>query len=226
MLLESLTVIQKPQSLKDLAYTSIKAAILTLQFAPGQALSNRELAAQLQISETPIRDALQELEQEGFVTRIPHKGTFVTEIDPKNIEETFQIRASLEQLAVRLAIPTLKQEALDEMLALLDAAEVALKDSDREACSQLGFQFHQCFIKRIENRRLKNILSNLDDHLTRFRRISDLVDGRLEKSQDEHRRIFEAARLGQVEEAGEAMYNHLTSVLAEMVTIQHITELE
>lgn len=219
-----LAVIRKPQSLKDLAYTSLKDAILTLRFQPGQALSNRELASQLQISETPIRDALQELEQEGFVTRIPHKGTFVTKIDPKDIEETFQIRASLEQLAVCLALPTLDQQALDEMLSLLNAAELALKDGDRERCSQLGSQFHQCFIKRVENRRLKSILSNLDDHLTRFRRISDSVDGRLEKSQLEHQRVFDAAKLGQVEQASKAMYEHLTSVLNDISTSQLVKD--
>jgi DNA-binding GntR family transcriptional regulator len=54
---------------------------LTLQLKPGDGVSHRQLAAQLGISETPIRDALRDLEQEGFVKRIPHKGTFITEID-------------------------------------------------------------------------------------------------------------------------------------------------
>ena len=219
---DSLAVICKPQSLKDLAYTSLKSAILTLRFQPGQALSNRELAAQLQISETPIRDALQELEQEGFVTRIPHKGTFVTEIDPKDIEETFQLRAALERLAVELTVPKLDSIAFAQMESLLDEAERALASGEREECSQLGSQFHQCFIAPAENRRLKVILQNLDDHLTRFRHISDSLGGRLEKSQKEHRRIFEAAKLGHVHAAGEAMYQHLTSVLTDMSTCQDL----
>jgi len=218
---DSLAVIRKPQSLKELAYTSIKGAILTLRFQPGQALSNRDLASQLQISETPIRDALQELEQEGFVTRVPHKGTFVTEIDPKDIEETFQLRAALERLAVELTVPQLDPIAFDQMASLLDDAERALANGEREQCSQLGFQFHQCFIEPTENRRIKGILQNLDDHLNRFRRISDSLDGRLEKSQTEHRSIFEAAQLGHVQSAGEAMYQHLTSVLNDMSTSQN-----
>jgi DNA-binding GntR family transcriptional regulator len=93
--LESLSAVSKPQSLKNIAYRAIKDAILTLRFRPGQALSHRDLATQLQISETPIRDALQELEREGFVTRVAYKGTFVTEIDQVDIEETFQIRTAL-----------------------------------------------------------------------------------------------------------------------------------
>lgn len=221
---DTLAVIDRPRSLKTLAYTSLKDAILTLRFPPGQVLSNRDLAARLQISETPIRDALQDLEQEGFVTRVPNKGTFVTEIDPKDIEETFQLRAALEELAVRLTAPSLQDTDFAEMERLLVQADDALQAGDKERCSQLGFQFHQCFILPTENRRLKMILQNLDDHLTRFRRISDQVDGRLEKSQREHRQVFDAAQSGRTEAAADAMYNHLTSVLADMSMSHHITQ--
>jgi DNA-binding GntR family transcriptional regulator len=211
-----LPVINKPQSLKNIAYNIIKDAILTLKFKPGQALSNRDLAAQLQISETPIRDALQDLEQEGFVIRAPRKGTFVTEIDPQDIEQTFQIRASLEELAVRLATPRLDKTAFQEGERLLQDAEAALAQGDRERCSELGAQFHQLFIQRTRTRRLTVILGNLDDHLTRFRHISDLIIGRLEKSQGEHRQVFEAAHKGDVEGAAKAMYAHLQSVVKDV----------
>ena len=213
---EGLPSISKPKSLKNIAYDIIKDAILTLKFQPNQSLSHRDLAAQLQISETPIRDALQDLEREGFVTRIPHKGTFVTSIDPQDIAETFQIRASLEELAVRLATPHLDQAALLEGEKLLQAAQIALEAGDRERCSQLGAQFHQTFIQRANNRRLIRILRNLDDHLTRFRRISDSIAGRLEKSQLEHRQILDAACRGDAVAAGKAMSAHLQSVLADI----------
>lgn len=214
--ISDLMPVNKPQSLKDIAYTAIKDAILTLKFKPGQALSHRQLAAQLQISETPIRDALQDLEQEGFVIRIPHKGTFVTEIDPQDVEETFQIRASLEALAVRLATCQLDEEELKEGERLLKCAETALAQGDREQCSQFGAQFHQLFIQKTGNRRLIAILGNLDDHQQRFRRISDLITGRLEKSQEEHQQMFEAARQGDAERAGKAMYSHLQGVLKDI----------
>lgn len=208
--------VNKPQSLKGIAYTIIKDAILTLRFMPGQALSHRDLAGQLQISETPVRDAMQELEREGFVTRIPHKGTFVTNIDKADIEETFQIRAPLEELTVCLATPQFDEEDFNEIECLLHRADTALTNGNRRQCSALGTQFHQRFIQKAGNRRLVTILDNLDDHLKRFRRISDLITGRLEKSQEQHRRVFEAARRGQAERAGRAMYFHLQSVLTDI----------
>lgn len=214
--ISDLIPVNKPQSLKDIAYTIIKDAILTLKFKPGHALSHRDLAEQLQISETPIRDALQELEREGFVTRIPHKGTFVTEIDKVDIEETFQIRASLEELAVSLATPQLDEKDISELERLLKCADTALAQGEREQCSVLGAQFHQYFIQRAGNRRLVAILSNLDDHLQRFRRISDLIIGRLEKSRKQHQQVFEAVCQGDAKKAGRAMYSHLQSVLKDI----------
>ncbi|MCP4361127.1 MAG: GntR family transcriptional regulator [Chloroflexi bacterium] len=216
MIQKDLLPINKPKSLKGIAYSIIKDAILTLKFRPGQALSHRQLAAQLEISETPIRDALQDLEREGFVVRIPHKGTFVTEIDRVDIEETFQIRAELEALAVRLATPHLTEDDFDEMNSLLAQANDVLAQGNHEQCSLLGAQFHQCFIQKADNQRLAAILNNFDDHLRRFRHISDLISGRLEKSQGEHQKVFEAATRGDAEQAGKAMRDHQLSVLQDI----------
>lgn len=216
MLQNNLLPINKPKSLKGIAYAIIKDAILTLKFAPGQPLSNRQLAAQLEISETPIRDALQDLEREGFVVRLPHKGTFVTEVNKVDIEETFQIRAQLEAMAVELATPHLTEQDFDDMESLLTQANDALAQGNREQCSALGAQFHRRFIDKANNQRLAAILSNLDDHQQRFRHISDLIFGRLEKSQGEHRKVFEAALRGDAKEAGEAMRDHQQSVLQDI----------
>ncbi len=208
--------VHKPQSLKEIAYSTLKDAILTLQLEPGHALSHRDLAAQLHISETPIRDALQELEREGFVTRIPHKGTFVTQVDLADIEETFQIRSALEGLAVRLVVGRLDADDFEALRAILDEAQVALADEERVRCSELGAKFHQYFIERAENRRLRTLLGNLDDHLKRFRRLSDMIHGRLEKSQHEHEALLKVVMQGQSEAAGRAMSEHLDSVLADI----------
>lgn len=216
-----LPAVDKPESLKDIAYRVLKDAILTLKFRPGQALSHRELATQLQISETPIRDALQDLEREGFVCRIAYKGTYVTEIDPLDIEETFQIRSALEALATRLAIPRLNEDDLKEMAGFLESAQKALKEGDRAQCSHFGAQFHRLLIQKAGNRRLAAILNNLEDHSARFRRISDRISGRLEKSQGEHREVYEAALAGDAERAGRATHDHLQSILTDIGVLEH-----
>ena len=92
-------------SLKDKAHAAIKDAILSFKLEPGAPLVETQLAEELGISKTPVRAALEELEREGFVTRILFKGTYVTEVTVKDLVEIFQLRAVLEGLATHLATP-------------------------------------------------------------------------------------------------------------------------
>jgi len=203
-------------SLKHKAYASIKDAILTLKLEPGAALVESDLAEQLGISKTPVRDALQELEREGFVARILFKGAYVTDVTMRDMTEVFQLRAVLEGLAARLAAPHFSQADLDHLERNLTAAEAALAKSDLVLCSELGQALHLAIIDRAGNDRLAWIIHNLDDHLRRFRILSDRINGRLNKSVQEHRRIL--AGLEQRDSAGteQAMRNHLFSVLQDL----------
>ena len=205
-------------SLKHKAYASIKDAILTLKLEPGAALVEGELAEQLGISKTPVRDALQELEREGFVTRVLFKGTYVTDVTMSDMTEVFQLRAVLEGLAARLAAPHFSQADLKQLELSLTRAEVALAQGDLALCSQLGQAIHLAIIDKAGNDRLAWIIHNLDDHLRRFRILSDRINGRLNRSVQEHRRIL--AGLEQRDSAGaeQAMRNHLFSVLQDLST--------
>ncbi|RIK34323.1 MAG: hypothetical protein DCC52_00995 [Chloroflexi bacterium] len=116
----TLSPLDGPTSLKDHAYQRIKDAILNLQLKPGAPLVEADLAEQLGVSKTPVRDALLELRREGLVTKIPYSGTFVSEITGKDIREIIQIRAVLEGLAARLATPHLSDAALEYLGGLID----------------------------------------------------------------------------------------------------------
>lgn len=208
--------IAEPVSLKDKAYNAIRGAILSLKLKPGDPLVESDLAQQLGISKTPVRDALLELEREGFVTKIPFKGTYVTEITLKDVCEVFQLRAVLEGLAARLAAPLFSAEELEEAEKIVAAAEAALAEGDIALCSEHGRRFHRLIINKADNQRLQTIILNLDDHLQRFRLLSDQINGRLNKSLKEHRNILEALRRRDPIAAEEAVRDHLTSVLQDL----------
>ncbi len=203
-------------SLKDMAHRAIKEAILTLRLEPGTLLVESELAQQLGISKTPVRDALQELEREGFVTRILFKGTYVTDVTMKDVTEVFQLRAVLEGLAARLAAPVFTQQELDAIASRLDAAERAWAAGDVPACSLHGQALHEAIIGKADNQRLLLINRNLDEHVRRFRALSDRIAGRLGKSIAEHRRVLAALYDRDGERAEQAMRQHLESVLQDL----------
>lgn len=205
-----------PVSLKDRAYDAIKQAILSVRLKPGTPLVETQLADELGISKTPVRAALDELEREGFVTRILFKGTYVTEVTVKDLVEIFQLRAVLEGLAARLATPLFSPPEMDQIDQNLTAAEAALAEGDPVLCSKLGKTLHDAIIDKADNQRLTLIIRNLDDHVQRFRAISDQISGRLNKSVKEHRRILGALRRQDADAAEQAMRDHLHSVLQDL----------
>jgi DNA-binding GntR family transcriptional regulator len=170
----------------------------------------------LGISKTPVRAALEELEREGFVTRILFKGTYVTEVTIKDLTEVFQLRAVLEGLAARVATPLFSPDELDHIDRHLTSAEAALAGGNLALCSKQGKLLHDAIIDKADNSRLTLIIRNLDDHVQRFRAISDQISGRLNKSVKEHRRILDALRRQDPDEAEHAMRGHLHSVLQDL----------
>lgn len=202
-----------PVSLKDQAYLAIKGAILTLRLKPGQALVEGDLADQLGISKTPVRTALHELEREGLVHRILYKGTYVAEVNLKDVQEIFELRAVLEGLAARLAAPAFQDSEIAAAWEILRLMEEAVVAGDRDLASQRGQQFHEIILQKADNQRLQVIVHNLDDHLQRYRLLSDQIKGRLEKSLGEHKRTLEALEQRDPDLSEAMIKSHLHSVL-------------
>jgi DNA-binding GntR family transcriptional regulator len=134
----------------------------------------------------------------------------------KDLVEIFQLRAVLEGLAARLATPLFSPRDLDRLAQNLTAAEAALAEGDLALCSELGKSLHDAIIDKADNQRLTLIIRNLDDHVQRFRAISDQISGRLNKSVKEHRRVLEALRRRDSDAAAQAMRGHMHSVLQDL----------
>ena len=112
MPLKALSV--KP-SRSEQAYEAIKEAIQSLVFRPGEFLAIGNLADQLEISRTPVRDALIMLEHDGLVRMVPQKGVYVSEITVEDIRQMYELRIVLERYAIRVATGNLTQDELDSL---------------------------------------------------------------------------------------------------------------
>ena len=204
------------RALDDQAYEAIKEAILSFRLKPGMPLLEGQLARELHVSKTPVREALARLEQEGLVIRIPHTGTYVAEIYMEDIQDTFQVRALLEAFAVRLAVPTLTPEDLQRARSFIQAAEDALAKGDVNRCAEEGRRFHEIFLSKVDNRRLIELLKRLNGHIERVRMVTVRVPVSYRKSIEEHRAILAAAEHGNAEEAERATREHVTNMLHEL----------
>jgi len=220
-----LTPISTPVSREQQAYERIKEAILTFKLKPGQSLVENELASQLDISKTPVRDALLRLEKEGLVTRVLYKGASVAELNQRKMEEIFEIRAALEGLATYLATPFITKEEVLEAQRLVNAHAAALASGDIREASRLNRLFHELIVRKSPNQWLKDILSNLEDHLRRYRMLSSFQGDRRDKSIVEHQRILDAIQRKDPEAAEKAMREHLMSVLSDLVRVHDFDEI-
>jgi DNA-binding GntR family transcriptional regulator len=221
----SLAPLNDSPSLDKLAYEKIKEAILTFKFLPNQSLVEGELASQLAISKTPVRDALMRLEKEGLVTRIAYKGTYISDINNQDMANIYEIRIVLEGLAIHLATPLLTEKDLDYMQELIDDHSKALKAKDVPRVMEANSKFHNTIIGKCSNPRLQDMLYNLDDHLKRYRMLSISQGLRLEKSVPEHAAILKALRERDPEKAEQALKDHLFSAMHDLYD-QDFEELE
>lgn len=204
----------------DHAYESIWRQLIAGERRPGERLSDVELSAQLGVSRTPVRQALHRLAQDELVRFDPRRGFWVRVFTAHDIHEMFDVRASLEALAVRLAGPRLKRDDLLSHLEQLHACRARLPERPVAAFLRHDFQLHNLLIHASENGRLIRILAALRSQVSLFQIRDTSYPHRLERSLDGHELVLRALLAGQTENAANLMSEHIASardgVLADL----------
>jgi DNA-binding GntR family transcriptional regulator len=187
-------------SIREHVYRYLKESILDGEFKPGDRLIERELADKLNISRTPIREALFRLESQGFVKTVPRKGVIVSDISESEVIEVFTILSSLEVLSAKLAAQRLDEtmraeldEKIEELIALEAGAE---EDFDKK-----HIEMNYLIYKAAKSPRLFNILSGLIDYIHMSANMGYETPGRRKESLKEHIEIMKAIRDKEVEMA-------------------------
>lgn len=195
-------------TLKDTAYRTIKERIISCQYMPNTFLNEADLIADLDASRTPIREALNKLEQEGFVQILPKKGVMVTGLTLAEINQTFEARILLEPFIVRNYMDRIN---IEEMQRILEASEHLLESAPKpEEYCILDDRFHRELAKACPNRFFGEMLEHIYDQNQRIRIFSghDLWD-RHPAAAQEHIDLIHFMLNGQQEEATAAIRLHL-----------------
>jgi DNA-binding GntR family transcriptional regulator len=195
-------------SIREHAYLYLKKTILEGEFQAGDRLIERELAAKLKISRTPIREALFRLESQGFVKTVPRKGVVVSDISENEVIEVFTILASLEVLAVKLAAQKMDNETRQELDQKIHELNLLEKQSEED------FNFEHIQMNRLINKASKSpklfeILSGLIDYIHMAANMGYETPGRRKESLKEHIGIMKALHDQDVEIAEYLMRIHI-----------------
>lgn len=202
------------KSKKHQVYDVLKQRIVTQVMKPGEPINEGVLSQELAISKTPIREAIQQLEREGFIENIPGKGNFVSQISIQDLRELFEIREMLECEAIKRAALKRDQRKLEEIRKAFALTEGSWQNgSPREF--RAGEQIHVFIFESLGNQRLLEIYLRLHDHIARHRNyfFSDVHEGRPEKSYREHLEILDALAAQDPAQCEQAMRAHLRNSL-------------
>ena len=197
-------------SLKSMVYDNLQRMIVQCQLAPGQKLTEEELARSMDISRAPIREALNMLDRDGFVKIIPRKGAVVTEVSDEEAREIWRCRLVLEPFAAREATPNIPQSELEHLLAEVEYLEQQPYQFDIMIKSDL--KLHNLYHKYSGNKYLEGILENLQSHATRVRWLresSDISRAMPSVAIVEHKAILEAFMARDGEAAARAVQTHM-----------------
>jgi len=140
--------------LKQQIEARLKQAILDGAFAPGQQLVEGEIARQFGVSRSPVREAIQDLQRQGYVVKKPRRGTFVTELTPQAVVEIYTLRVLLEGYAAAIAAASCPPEALQRMHVLVGDMEQAMRSSNLVAFSEADLEFHSVLCYATGHQRL------------------------------------------------------------------------
>jgi DNA-binding GntR family transcriptional regulator len=195
--------------LREIVFESLREAIIQGRLKPGERLMEIQLAEEMGVSRTPVREAIRKLELEGFVVMIPRKGAYVAGISIKDIVDVFEVRAALEALAAGLAAERATPEELEEMeRAVLQIYEVS-NGQNLDTLVERDTSFHELIYKASRNQRLVQIITLLKEHFQRFRTTSLALPGRGKHAVEEHKSIVEAISERNVELASTLAREHI-----------------
>ena len=206
------TIESRYQTLNWHAYNDVLQLILSGTFPPGTRLDEQLIAEELGISRTPLREAIAKLVKDGLVEHRPYRGNFVRSFTARQAGDIYDVRRSLESLAVRLAIPNLSDAAIADLRAILREVSAALAAGDLVRYSLADQRFHDAIAALSGNETLIAILSQLRGQIQLIRLMANQNPDLVETTAAERPEIVAAMAERDVERAVRLMDEHIALV--------------
>jgi DNA-binding GntR family transcriptional regulator len=194
----------------------IRRRILDGRLAPGSSIDQEEIAAELGLSTTPVREALRRLESERLVVGRAHRDTIVAPLPMEVVENVYQVRQAMDPLAASLAATNASDRQRADMLAVLESGEPGIDDAAARVHYNRGV--HRSIYSACGNEILVELLDSMWDVTDRYQRIAMLKTGKaiIDIDSSEHVRIIEAVVNRRSSDAANLMQSHVTGTLEKI----------
>ncbi|HZS03559.1 MAG TPA: GntR family transcriptional regulator [Blastocatellia bacterium] len=206
------------QTLTSAVADRLREKILRGELREGEQLRQHAIAEEFAVSRIPLREAFRQLEAEGLIKIIDHRGAVVAALSPEEIEELFEIRAAIESLTLRRAVPRLTDEDLARAEKVLEDYERALNDeSDFDVWGELHWQFHSTLYRAAGRARSLSLIQTINNNADRYIRLHILFSRDAHRhARDEHRTILELCRRRDAGAASRLLERHITKAGCDM----------
>ena len=208
--------LQEHKSLRELVYDRLRELIVVGELKPGTRLMEVDLANEMGVSRTPIREAIRKLEQENLVVIKERRGAYVSEISVKSMIDILEVQSNLEGLAAYLAAYRMNKSQQEELLETQNAFEKAVASGDVNRIMEMDERFHDQLVQSSQNDHLIRLVEQLNESVVRFRYIYYQDLRRVEEMIPEHQSILDAIIESRAEKARNAAYSHIDK-LKDMV---------
>lgn len=202
-------------------YEALRARIIALELLPGARLSRPELADQFGVSASPVREALQRLERDGFVTTFPQSRTIVSHIDPVMVQQEHFLRTGIECEVVHALAKQRGGVILNKAAAIVRMQRVLVAEPDQmELFRKLDEDFHSELFAAAGQRPLFHLATERSSQMARLRSMDLPSEGKLASVVEGHQAILAAIETGNCHAASDAMRAHLSGTIARLSAIQ------
>jgi DNA-binding GntR family transcriptional regulator len=191
------------KSLREQVYDYLREALNRGDLAPGANLDLNAISRRLGVSRTPLRDALLQLESEGFVTILPRRGCVVNQLTREDIRDLYQLIGSLEASVIRTEFAGITPTVINRMTQLNDEMARALRDDDFDHFYTANLELHECFLGLSPNHRLVDLVRTMKHRLYDFPRKKTFVKEWELRSIDEHAELIRLLKAGDARAAAD-----------------------
>lgn len=198
------------QSLTSAVAEKLRDKIVRGEIREGDQLRQDAIAAEFQVSRIPVREALRQLEAEGLITIILHRGAVVSALSPAEIREVFEMRALLESEVLRVSIPNLREEHFQAGEEILRRYEQALwTEEDIGNWGRLNWEFHSTLYAGAQRPQFMSVIRTLNYNCERYIRLQLYLTREMDRAKREHRTLLDLCRAGNVEAAVNLLCRHI-----------------
>ena len=197
------------QNLEDQVYKIIKNKIVYHEIKPGERIIDKNIAEELGVSRSMVRQVFSILAKEELLTMVPRSGFYVRKIDKREIEEIYNVRSVLEGYAVKLTVPKISEKKIDQLELIFNKAKKDLGKNKVNSFIKTDEQLHKMLIDNCGNNYLKKIINRHNNHYIFFRVVDLSQIERAEESYFEHYEIFKAVKNRNIELSSKLMEEHI-----------------